>query len=367
MSASLLLGGIGLTGCRRPVEKVVPFSRSPEGYLHGVPEYFATSMPMRETAMPLLVKSYEGRPIKIEANAQHPDKPSNGGIEWGRIGTTHHAQAAILSLYDPDRATRFAYKGVAVSREEALSILKKTGEKFAGLKGRGLCFLLERNGSPSRARLLRIARERFPEARFFVHEPVDFDVHRKAATLLFGVPVRPVYRLEHARRILSIDCDFLGTEADAHRMIAGFAQGRNPRLSQNGMNRLYMVESLFTLTGANADHRLSLPPSRIVLMTMLLFAELGRQIGWANLGSEAAGLESALRGRIAHLPDAVRRWAAACVEDLIEARSGAVVLAGHRQPVVVQVLVHTMNAVLGSVDRAVKYLEWPESGESLIT
>ncbi|HOK77732.1 MAG TPA: hypothetical protein PLW35_08435, partial [Verrucomicrobiota bacterium] len=78
MSASLLLGGIGLTGCRRPVEKVVPFSRSPEGYVHGVPQYFATSMPSRETAIPLLVKSYEGRPIKIEANVEHPDKPSNG-------------------------------------------------------------------------------------------------------------------------------------------------------------------------------------------------------------------------------------------------------------------------------------------------
>jgi len=367
MSASLLLGGIGLSGCRRPVEKAVPFSRLPEGYLHGVPEYFATSMPFRETAIPLLVKSYEGRPIKIEANVEHPDKPSNGDDEAGRIGTTHHAQAAILSLYDPDRATRFTYKGVAVSREEATSILKHTGVKFAGLNGKGLSFLLERSGSPSRARLLRIARERFPEARFFVHEPVDFDVHRKAATLLFGVPVRPVYRLEHARRILSIDCDFLGMEEDAHRMIAGFARGRNPRLSRNTMNRLYVVESLFTLTGANADHRLSIPPSRIVLMTMLLFGELGRQIGWARLGSESAGLESALMGRIAGLPDALRGWATACVEDLVEAGSGAVVLAGHRQPAVVHMLAHTMNVVLGSVDHAVKYIEWPESEESPIT
>lgn len=367
MSASLLLGGIGLTGCRRPVEKAVPFSRSPEGYLHGVPEYFATSMPVRETALPLLVKSYEGRPLKIEANIEHPDKPSNGDSEPGRIGTTHHAQAAILSLYDPDRATRFAYKGVAVSREEAMRILQQTGKKFTGLNGKGLSFLLERSGSPSRARLLRIARELFPEARFFVHEPVDFDIHRKAATLLFGVPVRPVYQLEHARRILSIDCDFLGTEADAHRMIAGFARGRNPRLSRDTMNRLYVVESLFTLTGANADHRLSLPPSRMVLMTMLLFAELGQQIGRAHQGGEAAGLESAVMERIAGLSDALRGWATACVEDLIEAGSGAVVLAGHRQPVVVHMLAHAMNALLGSVDHAVKYIEWPESEESPIT
>ena len=68
MSASFALAGLGVTGCRRPEHKILPFSKMPENYVHGVSQYFATSMPTRRTAIPLLVKSYDGRPIKIEGN-----------------------------------------------------------------------------------------------------------------------------------------------------------------------------------------------------------------------------------------------------------------------------------------------------------
>lgn len=66
MSASFLLAGMGLTGCRRPEENIMPFSKMPENYVHGVPQYFATSMPTRGSAIPLVVKSHEGRPTKID-------------------------------------------------------------------------------------------------------------------------------------------------------------------------------------------------------------------------------------------------------------------------------------------------------------
>ena len=103
MSASFLLAGLGgVSGCRRPVENIYPFSKMPEGYVHGVAKFYATAMPTRGTAIPLLAKSNDGRPTKLEGNAQHPD--SNGG-------TDRYTQASILDLYDPDRATRFAKNG----------------------------------------------------------------------------------------------------------------------------------------------------------------------------------------------------------------------------------------------------------------
>jgi molybdopterin-containing oxidoreductase family iron-sulfur binding subunit len=113
MSASFVLGGLGIlgSGCRRPEAQILPFSRQPEGYIHGVPQYFATAMPTRASAIPLLVKSNDGRPTKIEGNPEHPD--SNGA-------TDAFAQASILSLYDPDRAQRFAQDGNAISKERAL-------------------------------------------------------------------------------------------------------------------------------------------------------------------------------------------------------------------------------------------------------
>jgi MoCo/4Fe-4S cofactor protein with predicted Tat translocation signal len=79
MSASFLLAGLGMTGCRRPEEKIMPFGKQPENYVHGVPVYYATAYPTRGSAIPLVVKSHDGRPTKIEGNALHPD--SNGATD----------------------------------------------------------------------------------------------------------------------------------------------------------------------------------------------------------------------------------------------------------------------------------------------
>src|SRR5437870_9448200 len=81
MSASFLLAGLGIagSGCRRPEEKLLPFGKMPDNYVHGVPQYYATAMPTRGSAMPLVVKCNDGRPTKTEGNALHPD--SNGGTD----------------------------------------------------------------------------------------------------------------------------------------------------------------------------------------------------------------------------------------------------------------------------------------------
>src|ERR1700733_5037113 len=123
MSASFMLAGLGLAGagCRRPEEKLTPFGKQPEDYVFGTSQYFATAMPMRTGAIPLVVKSYEGRPIKIEGNSLFPG--SNGG-------TDRYAQASILNLYDPDRARNFKQDGKVVSREEALNALNQLSQKF---------------------------------------------------------------------------------------------------------------------------------------------------------------------------------------------------------------------------------------------
>ena len=142
MSASFLLAGLGLSGCRRPEEKILPFGKAPENYVHGLPQFFATAMPTRGSAVPLVVKSNDGRPTKVEGNALHPD--SNGAAD-------RYAQASLLDVYDPDRAMQFVKNGNIVRREAALDFLGElSGKAQAG--GEGLNFLLQRNSSPSRAR-----------------------------------------------------------------------------------------------------------------------------------------------------------------------------------------------------------------------
>src|SRR5690349_9936867 len=145
MSASFLLAGFGLSGCRRPVENIYPFSKMPEGYVHGVAKFFATSMPVRGSAVPLLAKSNDGRPTKLEGNPQHPD--SNGA-------TDRYTQASILDLYDPDRALRYTKNGGNTTRAEAMDALHTISETAAKNGGQGLCFLAGQSSSPSRARLV---------------------------------------------------------------------------------------------------------------------------------------------------------------------------------------------------------------------
>lgn len=342
MSASFLLAGFGLTGCRRPVSYILPFSKQPEGYLHGLPQYYATAMPTRCGTLPLLVKSSDGRPTKVEGN---PLLPGSGGA------TDRFAQASLLDLYDPDRAKQFRRADDLVSRQALLDFLAHLSREMAAQAGEGLCFLLEPSTSPSRARLQQLITQRFPRVRWFVHEPTGFTIHREAATLAFSQPVSPFYHLDRAKRIVALDCDFVGAEADSHRLIRDFAQGRKIQSPDRArgddlLNRLYVVESLMTLTGMNADHRLRVPPSEVMPIAAALCAQITR--------SERAMWAPALaRFRV---PDGLDpSWIAECAADLLAHAGRSVVLTGHRQPRAVHLLGYLMNAALGNLGETIAF------------
>ena len=321
MSASFALAGFGLAGCRRPEEKIMPFGVQPENYTHGVPKFYATAMPTRGSAIPLLVKSHDGRPVKIEGNPQHPD--SNGG-------TDTFAQASILNLYDPDRAQRFTQNGNEVSREAALDFLSKLGQEAAGNKGQGLCFLMERSSSPSRQRLQQAVSQKLPSARWFVYEPVDLEPGQQ----------RPYYKMDQAKVILSLDCDFIGAEADTHLHCRNFARGRRIKSPNDNMNRLYAVEGVMSLTGANADHRLRVPTSAVQAVASAIANAVGVQGGAAQRDASP-----------------YQKWATECAADLAANKGASLVMAGHRQPAAVHALAHAMNTALGNVGKTVLYFE----------
>ena len=353
MSASFALAGFGLTGCRRPVSNILPFAKAPEDYIHGVPKYYATAMPTRGGAIPLVVKSSDGRPTKVEGNTLHPD--SNGA-------TDRLAQASVLDLYDPDRATHFKKIGEVVQRPAALDFLSGLSRQAQANGGQGLCFLLERNTSPSRARLQKLISDRFPKARWFLHEPVDFDIHREAATLAFGKPVRPYHRLDQAKRIVALDCDFLGAEDDLLRFIRDYARGRkiaspDKAQSEDLINRLYVVESLMTLTGANADHRLRVAPSVVLSVAAALAAEIVK---------EGGGEFRAALARFGQPAGVDPKWISECAQDLVAHAGNCVVLAGQRQPLAVHLLAHAINVALGNVGKTVVFHDAPAPEEGSI-
>ena len=358
MSASFLLAGFGLAGagCRRPEQRILPFSTMPENYVHGVPQYYATAMPTRGSAIPLVVKSNDGRPTKVEGNSLHPD--SNGG-------TDRFAQASILGLYDPDRTTRFAkgraeetkaalFKGNVTTPEAAFETLAGISKGAQGNGGQGLSFLLERNNSPSRNRLQRLIGEKFPQARWYVYEPVDLGIKRRAASLAFGRWVKPYYRFDAAKVIVSLDCDFLGSEENVHNHIRRFAQGRRLEKPDDGLNRLYAVESLMTLTGFNADHRLRLSSSAVIQVAGALAAQILKPGDFAGL--DTIGLPAGVEPK----------WIPECAKDLLANRGQSLVVAGYRQPLAVHLLANAVNEALGNLGKTVLFHEVPEFKEGTI-
>ncbi|MFM8469282.1 MAG: TAT-variant-translocated molybdopterin oxidoreductase [Limisphaerales bacterium] len=351
MSASFALAGFGLTGCRRPTEHIYPFGKQPEGYIHGVAQHFATAMPTRTGAIPLLAKSSDGRPTKVEPNPLHPDQ----------AGTDQFAQASVLGLYDPDRAQHFRKAGKTVKREEALDALSALGKSLAATGGRGLAIIAESSSSPTRTRLQAALATKFPNAVWATHDAIDAGIHTEAASLVAGKRVSPYFKFAQAKRILSLDCDFLGGEDESARYTRDFAKGRKitkPDTKQGFdlISRLYAVESLMTLTGGNADHRLRVAPSQVAAVAAQLAAEVLR------LSNRSTSLNTAALAAGAKM-DA--KWIAECAKDLVDHRGSALVVAGHRQPLAVHVLAHAMNEALGAFGKTIELHDAPVAAKPL--
>lgn len=357
MSASFLLAGFGLTGCRRPVEKIVPFGKQPEYYIHGKPVCYATAQPTKSGAVPLLVKSHDGRPTKAEGNPGHPD--SNGS-------TDIYAQASLLNLYDPDRSMRSWKREAsglsAVTAGAVSDALAAISAEASGNGGSGLALLLERNTSPSRARLLSELKKKFPSAGVYVYEPVDPYVHVAGATAAFGKPVAPYYKLAEAKTVAAFDADFLGAEENAYVNIRGFAKGRKVDKSSDVMNRLYVVEGALSVTGTNADHRLRFAPSRIVGALARLGSEVAKLTGTTDIFS---GLSGAFPGSEKIGTGTAESWITTLAADLVANKGKSLVLVGYQQPVVAHVIASAINIALGNVGNTVVYLPAPAAEGSI--
>ena len=333
MASSFAFAGLGLTGCRKPVENIIPFTEKPADYIHGVAQFYATSMPTRTGAIPLVVESNEGRPTKIEGNPQHPD--SNGG-------TNAWAQASILDLYDVDRVKQAVVRGTGVERAEIENYLAQVAQKSGGNGGAGLAFLSEPTYSPSRLRVQNAVAQKLPQAKWYSYDPVDSDVPERVATQVYGRATRPLYKLDQAQIILSLDFDFLGTEEESYRYIRAFANGRDVEKTQGNLNRLYVVEPVMTVTGMNADHRLRAARSQM--------AAIAAQFANAIVNNGQA--ESA--------------WVAECAKDLLAHKGKAVVVPGPSQPAAVHTLVHAINQALGAVGSSVILQQVPERKEGTL-
>ena len=345
MAASFALGGVGLaSGCRRPEANILPYGKSVEGVIPGLPLYFATAFPLRRSAIPLLAETHQGRPTKIEGN---PTFEAMGGA------SSLLAQASVLDLYDPDRATTHTIGGAAATVEAVRDRLNRIAQDYSGNGGAGLAFLAEQSSSPTRARLVAALKAKFPQALWAEYEPVADEPPAEAAQAAFGQNVKPVYRFANARRVVSLDADFLQCEAGSLLYARDFAKARKVVRQDDPMNRLYAVESTFTLTGGMADHRLRLPSSHMLAFAAALAGRLG-----------VGGLEQLTQGL--EFKDQ-EKWLAECAADLQEHRGQSLVLAGAHQPAAVHAIGYAINAALGNVGQTVQFVTVEQPAAASLT
>ncbi|HKQ52701.1 MAG TPA: TAT-variant-translocated molybdopterin oxidoreductase, partial [Pyrinomonadaceae bacterium] len=249
MGASLALAG--LTSCvYQPPEKIVPYVDQPEELVPGKPLFFATAMPLGGTATPLLVRSNEGRPTKVEGNPDHPNNRSADVNVKGTSATDLFAQASILTLYDPDRSQVLTYREEIRAWPAFVAEMRTALEEQRKTQGAGFRILTETVSSPTLAAQLRAILTEFPAAKWHQYEPAGRAGAHAGAMAAFGEPVNTVYRFDQAERILAIDSDFLNCGPGNLRHARDFAAKRRVTEERKEMNRLYAIESTPTNTGA---------------------------------------------------------------------------------------------------------------------
>ncbi|HEV7744604.1 MAG TPA: TAT-variant-translocated molybdopterin oxidoreductase [Pyrinomonadaceae bacterium] len=371
MGASMALAG--LSGCAfQPAEKIVPNVKQSEDSVPGKALFFATASSLGGIATPLLARSNEGRPTKLEGNPDHPNSRNGDANDRGSSATDIFSQASVLSLYDPDRSQ------IPLFREESRTWSTFVGELRTALdeqrpkQGAGIRFLTETITSPTLAAQLKGILTEFPQAKWHQYEPVNNDNARAGAVLAFGQPVNTTYDFSKADRILSLDADFLSAHPGMLKYARDFAERRrrltaiyDQILDQSSlMNRLYVIETTPTTTGAAADHHWAVRPSELTTIAQMIANRVSSPTIYAGqrqapISKEPIGAnppEDLVRSQ-PMLPDVIE----ALVDDLKLHQARSIVIAGREAPPPVHALAHAMNGALGNVGKTVFYMDSVEA------
>ena len=272
---------VTLASCEGPVRKAIPYVIKPEDITPGVANYYATTMFNGYDFANILVKTREGRPIKIEPNKEV------GGSTNARV------QASVLSLYDNSRLKGPKLNGEKISWEDLdKNIITELTNTFAA--GKEVVLLTGTCASPSTHKLMMQFQEKFGKVRHVVYDAVSESAALDAFEAMNGVRELPDYDFSNAKTIVSIGADFLG-DWQGGGFERSYMQGRKPE--SGAMSQHIQIESNMSLTGANADKRITLKPSEQVYALITLFNE----VTGGNLSSKATPVDAEIRDLAAKL------------------------------------------------------------------
>jgi molybdopterin-containing oxidoreductase family iron-sulfur binding subunit len=318
------MAAVSLAACETPVKKAIPYVNKPEGEFPTIANWYASTYSEGGDYASILVKTREGRPVKIEGNA----------LSTISKGTSARVQASLLGLYDNEKL-RGPKKGddTKVSWDTVDKEIQDQLNQIAA-SGGAIRIVSSTIASPSTKAAIADFTTKFPTTRHIMYDANSSYGIVKANELSFGKAVFPSYDFSKAKVIVGIDADFLGSWVMADGFASKYAETRRVSSGKDGkkdMSRHYQFETRLSLTGSNADYRGAVKPSEIGAVVTNLYNKVAAKLGGASVTASAVQLP-------------LLDKAAA---DLIAAKGQALVVCGINDPSV-QTIVNALNSLLGS-------------------
>jgi molybdopterin-containing oxidoreductase family iron-sulfur binding subunit len=316
---------VALVACETPVNKAIPYVVKPEEVTPGVANFYASTFYDGHDYASILVKTREGRPIKIEGNDL--SKVTNGA-------TSARVQSSVLSLYDGSRLTGPLAKG-------QLTTWKNVDDAVVKSMSVGQAVILTSTIiSPSTKAVIAEFTSKYPNAKHVTFDAVSYSALINANKNVFGKSVVSSYDFSKAKTIVGIACDFLGTWLNPIEFANQYSKTRKVNRENLEMSKHYHFEANLSLTGANADERYMVKPSEFGKVIASLYNEV----------ANATGNSKVSEGKISN--SAASKAISKAAKELVENKGKSIVVCGYNDESC-QTLVNGINKMLGNYGKTV--------------
>lgn len=280
------LAAATLSGCVRvPEEKVLSYSQHPEGHIPGRAEHYASTCGGCTAGCGLLVRTREGRPVKLEGNPDHP-------LSKGSLCAV--GQASIMGVYDSQRlstpmsgGSKATWDSVDQAISGKLDDIRRSGGSVRLLTGTVL--------SPSNRDMIGRFLSSFPGAKHIIYDPLSSSAILDAHQRTHGARVLPSYMLKSAKAIVSFDADFLGTWISPVEYAAAYGAARVPTGHPPQMSYHIQFESVMSVSGSNADERVRVSPAEMGAAISGLAVRLAKKAGgYASIANSQLSLPTSV-------------------------------------------------------------------------
>ncbi len=315
-----------LASCETPVKHAIPYLNKPEDVDPGIANYYASTYSEGGDYCSILVKTREGRPIKIEGNKHCPIT---------RGGTNAQIEASILSLYDQHRLVAPQIKGKKAKWNDVDKQVV-AGLKKAAASGKKISIVSHTILSPTTKKVIDEFIAKYPTAEHVVYDAVSYSGMLDANQECFGKRVIPSYKFDQANVIVSFGADFLGTWLSPVEFSKQYSLGRKIGTSRKTMSKHIQFESNLSLTGSNADNRFRIKPSQEGVIVAALYNHIAKKTGAIETIS-GSGLKD----------EKLKKAVAFTAEKLLASKGSSIVVSGSNDPAV-QTLINGINFALNN-------------------